>query len=350
MLFCSQMFASRFVLQRKSARLTRTEAGDPNERLDHYLAELYAGRGGKGAAAPPQAELAEQLALAHAQLMYERWRRDAHAERNRRLLGRCRTVRALELSHAALQERVRALTRERDQLRDRQPAPPPPPATEPRAAEREVALEQALAAERAARLRAEAALSEAEEARARDASELQRTRGESFEAARHVEALARAALAAERRAEHVRRLRRELLLLAEREARLGDAVRGALARAADAGAEHGTDRALRAACARAEAEAESQGARAESAAARAHELETALSAREAALAELKRAGRAAAEEGAARLRALHDKYAALLRVVRASGSRDLERRAAAPIPRRALRAPPVDDEEPINCG
>lgn len=67
--------------------------GSASARLDAYLAELYAGRRAGGA------ELGEQLALLHAQLLYERWRREAHAERNRRLLGRCRQARALELQN-----------------------------------------------------------------------------------------------------------------------------------------------------------------------------------------------------------------------------------------------------------
>ncbi|KAL0830233.1 hypothetical protein ABMA28_003680 [Loxostege sticticalis] len=298
--------------------------GSASARLDAYLAELYAGRRAGGA------ELGEQLALLHAQLLYERWRREAHAERNRRLLGRCRQARALELQNQALRERARAIQRERDELRARLARDPPAAplaAAAAAAAEREARLEAALAEERVARLRAEAALHEAEAQRAKDAAELRRTRGESHEAARHVEALARAALAAERRAECVRRLRRELLVLGEREARLAGAARaGALrAGAGDGGAEL---RALRAACARAEAEAEAATARAEAAGARAHELEAALAARDAAAGELRRAARQAAEEGAARLRAAQDKYAALLRVVRAQEARRLERLAA----------------------
>ncbi|CAD0203678.1 unnamed protein product [Chrysodeixis includens] len=273
------------------------ESSQPCERLDAYMSELYAGRarGGGGGA-----ELAEQLALAHAQLMYERWRRDAHAERNRRLLGRCRQVRALELQNAALHERLRAAQRERDELRARlQPRAPPAaprarsatPASRPRWPTS--ATSACAQRPRSARRRRSAL----------DAAELQRTRGESFEAARHVEALAKAALAAERRAEHVRRLRRELLVLAEREARLGAAAgAGAAGSAGAAAAERAAadERALRAAWARAEAEAEASAARAEAATARAHELEAALAAREATVAELKRATRHAAEEGAAR--------------------------------------------------
>ncbi|XP_059062389.1 hamartin [Achroia grisella] len=284
----------------------------PSERLDAYLAELYEGGGGARGS-----ELAEQLALAHAQLAYERWRREAHAERNRRLLGRCRQVRALELQNAALRERARAVQLERDELRARRPAPPPP---EP-GRERERRLEQALADERAARLRAEAALRESEAARAADAAELQRARGDSGEAARHVEALARAALAAERRAEHVRRLRRELVLAGERAARPAEAAAG--------GRERADERALRAAAARAEADAEAAASRAEAAAARAHDLEAALAARDAALAELRRGARHAADEAAARLAALQDKYAALMRVLRANEARRLELLAAA---------------------
>lgn len=298
------------------------EAVSPCERLDKYLAELYAGR-------PPRAdsELAEQLALAHAQLLHERWRREAHAERNRRLLGRCRQARALELQNAALRDQLRAAHLERDELRARLRDTPAPPAHAAAAAdEREAQLQAALAEQAAARLRAEAALHEAEERRALDLAELQRTRGDSFEAARHVEMLARTALAAERRADHVRRLRRELLVLAEREARLSSAARAAVGATSGAAAERAAaeERAVRAALARAEAEAESSAARAEAAVARAHELESALAARDAALGELRRALRHAGEEHAARQRALQDKYAALLCIVRTAEARKLE--------------------------
>lgn len=286
-------------------------------------------------------EAAEQLELVHAQLMYERWRREAHAERNRRLLGRCRQARALELQNAALRDRLRQAARDHDELRAALQRERPPAAPGPAPPEREARLEAALHAEREARARAEAALHEAERARACDAAELQRTRGESFEAARHVEALARAALAAERRAEHVRRLRRELLVLAERETRLGEATRAAAAAGAAGHAERAAadERALRAACARAEADAAASTSRADAAAARAHELEAALAARDAVVAELKRATRHAAEEHAAELRAMRDKYEALMRVVRAAEARSLERLAGAPGP----RAPPTLD-------
>ncbi|KPI98305.1 Hamartin [Papilio xuthus] len=310
--------------RREETAETAPETVSPCERLDKYLADLYAGR-------PPRAdsELAEQLALAHAQLLHERWRREAHAERNRRLLGRCRQARALELQNAALRDQLRAAHLERDELRARlrdTPALPAHAAAAAAAGEREAQLQAALADQTAARLRAEAALHEAEERRALDVAELQRTRGESFEAARHVEMLARTALAAERRAEHVRRLRRELLVLAEREARLSEAARAAIGVTSGAAAERNAseERALRAALARAEAEADANAARAEAAVARAHELETTLSARDAALAELRRALRHAGEEHAARQRALQDKYAALLCIVRTGESRKLE--------------------------
>lgn len=296
----------------------------PCERLDNYLSELYSGRTiGEGS------ELKEQLALVHAQLMYERWRREAHAERNRRLLGRCRQARALELQNAALRDRLRAAQQERDELLARLARPAPSVHAEP-AADREHRLEQALAEENAARLRAEAALKEAEAQRAIDAAELRRTRGESFEAARHVEALARAALTAERRAEHVRRLRRELLILAEREARLTGEMRaaGGAGVAAENERAAAEERALRAALLRAETEAENATARADAAAARAHELEVTLGARDAAIGELKRAARDAAEEHAARIKALRERCAALGRAVRAGEARRLERLAS----------------------
>ncbi|CAF4764662.1 unnamed protein product [Pieris macdunnoughi] len=305
------------------AEQTQTDerGGEPCERLDAYLADLYSGKRSATAG-----ELAEQLALVHAQLMYERWRREAHAERNRRLLGRCRRTRMLELQNAALRERLRASQRERDELASRPPRDPPPATLAPP----DRRLEDALADETVARLRAEAALEEAEAQRALDAAELRRTRGEAFETARRVEALARATLAAERRAERARRLRRELVAVGEDDARRGRPGAGSgddAKHAAEAERLSGELRAARAALARAEAEAESAAARGEAAATRAHELEAALAAREAGVVELKRVSRAAAEEHAARVRALQDKYAALVRVARAAEAHGLERKA-----------------------
>ncbi|XP_053616452.1 hamartin [Plodia interpunctella] len=300
----------------------------PCERLDLYLSQLYAGLRASGA------ELGEQLSLAHAALMYERWRRDSHAERNRRLLGRVRQVRALELQNAALKERARAAVRERDSALARRavsPSVPPPPASSPGARERE--LEQQLADERAARMRAEAALHESETARARDAAELQRARALEQDAARQLGALLRGARGAEQRADAARRLRRELLLLAERERRLAAALSAARRPAADPAAAQQ----LRAALVRAEAELEAVGLRAEQASARAAELEAAAGARDAALAELRRAARLAADQHDAQLRALHDKYAgarALLRgaeLHRLQQRADAERRRAGPV-------------------
>ncbi|CAG9782633.1 unnamed protein product [Diatraea saccharalis] len=86
-----------------------------------YLRALYAGgaagAGHAGAGAGAGAE--QQLALALASLGHERWRREAHAERNRRLLGRCRRAQAALLHNHALRDRARLMQLERDQLRSR---------------------------------------------------------------------------------------------------------------------------------------------------------------------------------------------------------------------------------------
>lgn len=50
--------------------------------------------------------LREQLQLLHIELQFERHRRELHADRNRRLLGKCRDNRALEESNAALKEQL----------------------------------------------------------------------------------------------------------------------------------------------------------------------------------------------------------------------------------------------------
>ena len=43
-----------------------------------------------------------QLQLLHIQLLYERHKREIHAERNRRLLGKAKRVKALEEQNSAM--------------------------------------------------------------------------------------------------------------------------------------------------------------------------------------------------------------------------------------------------------
>ncbi|GBP86837.1 Hamartin [Eumeta japonica] len=302
----------------------------PCERLDAYLARLYSGESGLSGN-NLQHELAEQLELTHAQLMYERWRREAHSERNRRLLGRCRQARTIDLQNNIFTERLKILQHERDELAKRLNCARTSQHTDTlHDTEQFARLEAELATERAARERAEAALREAETRRAQDAAETQRIRAEAFELRRQLESASRAAAAGERRAEHVRRLRRELLILGEREARLAEAVGAAgMGSARGPAGANRLARHYRDEVNVARIETAELAARVEACAARETDLETALVTREAAAAELKRQARDAAEEHAARLEAVQDKYRALMHVLRRMEARRLELLAGA---------------------
>ncbi|XP_022085127.1 hamartin-like [Acanthaster planci] len=58
-----------------------------------------------------------QLQLLHNQLLYERHKREVHAERNRRLLGKTHKAKALEESNAAMQKQLQLLEMEVNQLK-----------------------------------------------------------------------------------------------------------------------------------------------------------------------------------------------------------------------------------------
>ncbi|KAK0177253.1 hypothetical protein PV328_001325 [Microctonus aethiopoides] len=64
-----------------------------------------------------QTSINQQLQLMQMQLLFERQRREVHAERNRRLLGKLRDSRALEEHNAALTDRLRMARNEIDGLK-----------------------------------------------------------------------------------------------------------------------------------------------------------------------------------------------------------------------------------------
>uniref|UniRef100_A0A182NKX3 Uncharacterized protein n=1 Tax=Anopheles dirus TaxID=7168 RepID=A0A182NKX3_9DIPT len=93
---------------------------DPYALLDQYIetcdkkrATLVAdgGSANRGAGLP-ESYYQDHIRLLHLQLQYERHRREIHAERNRRLLGKSRKIRALEQNNEALKDQVARLTRE----------------------------------------------------------------------------------------------------------------------------------------------------------------------------------------------------------------------------------------------
>lgn len=319
----------------------------PSARLDDYLRRLYEGgawsAGGATNGAGRERDLAEQLALTHAQLQYERWRREAHAERCRRLLGRCRRARALEMEHGALRDRLQAATRACDDLRGRL-ARARPDDSRPHLDtddDRAVVLEAALLAEREAHARTAARLHDTEVRLADEAAEARGLREAAFELRRRADVGERAVTAAERRADAVGSLRRELVLRGEREGRLAGALREAAAREAGRADERRALRQARGEAAAARAEGAAAGARSEAAAARETELEAALQARDAALEGARREARETAAAHAAELAAVQDKYRALLHVLRRVELRRLEPPTPAPsCPQRPPPPPP----------
>uniref|UniRef100_A0A182K437 Uncharacterized protein n=1 Tax=Anopheles christyi TaxID=43041 RepID=A0A182K437_9DIPT len=94
----------------KSGRL------DPYALLDQYIemcAKTRATLAENGnRASLPESYYQDHIRLLHLQLQYERHRREIHAERNRRLLGKSRKIRALEQNNEALKDQVARLTRE----------------------------------------------------------------------------------------------------------------------------------------------------------------------------------------------------------------------------------------------
>ncbi|XP_053680083.1 uncharacterized protein LOC128731013 [Anopheles nili] len=90
---------------------------DPYAMLDQYIETCAKTRSalaeaGGNRAALPESYYQDHIRLLHLQLQYERHRREIHAERNRRLLGKSRKIRALEQNNEALKDQVARLTRE----------------------------------------------------------------------------------------------------------------------------------------------------------------------------------------------------------------------------------------------
>lgn len=327
--------AAESAIQTNDDGVHEAESAKPCERLDVFLERLYNGTplvdGSDG-----ETLLREQLALTHAQLMHERWRREAHAERNRRLLGRCRRARALELENVSLRDNLRHLTRERDELRSRRPAMHAAPAS---SAPSPAPVDEAAAA------RAAAALAAAEAGRLEAQEESRRLRAALAETSRRLERAEGAESRAERHAAAAKALRVELLLSTERET----ALRTSAAAAASAAAleRRSDDRLLRqyrAEEARLRAAATAASHRAGLLAAREAELEAALGARESALSRAEASARAADERHAAQLQAVQDKYCAMMHVLRRAEMRRLEVSALQTVqpglPSPPSRAPP----------
>jgi len=85
-----------------------TSASSPNEMIDQYIQTSLKRKNSN--------DYRDQIELLAIQLQFEKHRREIHAERNRRLLGKSRQMRGLEQSNATLSSQVAQLTNEIHEL------------------------------------------------------------------------------------------------------------------------------------------------------------------------------------------------------------------------------------------
>ncbi|XP_065076262.1 hamartin [Ochlerotatus camptorhynchus] len=85
---------------------------DPNAMLDKYIELCVKKRMESGDPRRIEELYRDHITLLNLQLQYEKHRREIHAERNRRLLGKSRVIRALEQNNEALKDQVSRLTKE----------------------------------------------------------------------------------------------------------------------------------------------------------------------------------------------------------------------------------------------
>lgn len=85
---------------------------DPNFMLDQYIELCVKKCIQSGDPRRKEEMYRDQIALLNLQLQYEKHRREIHAERNRRLLGKSRVIRALEQNNDMLKDQVARLTKE----------------------------------------------------------------------------------------------------------------------------------------------------------------------------------------------------------------------------------------------
>lgn len=78
----------------------------PYEILDQYIERTISSTNDS---TNREVMLRDQIQLLQLQLHYERYRREIHAERNRRLLGKSRTVRSLEMDNVRLKDQLKEL-------------------------------------------------------------------------------------------------------------------------------------------------------------------------------------------------------------------------------------------------
>lgn len=113
-----QIFLELIAEESKSAKITATTVAppmSPHTLLDQYIETTIKKK--QSNENNNRTELyRDQIQLLNLQLQYERYRREVHAERNRRLLGKSRVNAALEMDNAKLREQKDRLSIEVEEL------------------------------------------------------------------------------------------------------------------------------------------------------------------------------------------------------------------------------------------
>lgn len=107
-----QKFKMDMALKRLQEQSETGARLDPNAMLDNYIELCVRKRVESGDRRRKEDLYRDHITLLSLQLQYEKHRREIHAERNRRLLGKSRVIRALEQNNEALKDQVARLTKE----------------------------------------------------------------------------------------------------------------------------------------------------------------------------------------------------------------------------------------------
>lgn len=105
-------YKSEIALKRNEEKTDNANKLYPNAMLDKYIELCVKKRMESGDPRRIEELYRDHITLLNLQLQYEKHRRDNHAERNRRLLGKSRMMRALEQDNVTLKEQVSRLTEE----------------------------------------------------------------------------------------------------------------------------------------------------------------------------------------------------------------------------------------------
>ncbi|XP_058461121.1 hamartin [Malaya genurostris] len=105
-------FKSDIAMKRLQDKSENENKPDPNLMLDKYIERCVKRRMANGDPRRMEELYKDHITLLCLQLQYEKHRREIHAERNRRLLGKSRVIRGLEQENETLKDQVSQLTKE----------------------------------------------------------------------------------------------------------------------------------------------------------------------------------------------------------------------------------------------